>query len=84
MGLGTAASIAERLIAAGRDAATPALIVENASLDSEQRRVTTLGALGEAADGLAGPAILIVGESVALASASAAELGGQISVGARR
>jgi len=84
MGLGAAAAIAERLIAAGRAAATPALIVENASLADERRRVTTLGALGEAAVGLAGPAILIVGEAMALASASLPALAGEIAVGSRR
>ena len=67
MGLSTAPKIAERLIAAGRAGATPALIVENASLPSEQRRLTTLAGLGEAAAGLDGPALLIVGEVAGLA-----------------
>ncbi|MDB5483190.1 MAG: sirohem synthase [Caulobacteraceae bacterium] len=70
MGLANAAAIGARLVAAGRAPATPALIVENASLDSERRVVTTLGALGEAAAGLSGPAILIVGEAMALALAA--------------
>ena len=42
MGLSTAAAIAARLMAAGRAASTPALIVENASLPTERRIVTTL------------------------------------------
>jgi uroporphyrin-III C-methyltransferase len=67
MGLATAAGIAARLIAAGRAPSTPALVVENASLESERRLVTTLDALGEAVAGLSGPAILIVGEAMALA-----------------
>ena len=70
MGLSTAAAIAGRLIGAGRAASTPALVVENASLPTEARIVTTLGALGEAVAGLAGPALLIVGEAMALAQAS--------------
>ncbi len=70
MGLSTAAAIAGRLIGAGRAASTPALVVENASLPNEARIVTTLGALGEAVAGLAGPALLIVGEAMALAQAS--------------
>ena len=70
MGLSTAAAIAGRLIGAGRAASTPALVVENASLPNEARIVTTLGALGEAVAGLAGPALLIVGEAMALARAS--------------
>jgi uroporphyrin-III C-methyltransferase len=67
MGLSTAPRIAERLIAAGRAGATPVLIVENASLPAEQRRLTTLAGLTEAAAGLDGPALLIVGEVAGLA-----------------
>jgi len=67
MGLSTAGVIAERLIAAGRDPATPALIVENASRPDEQLRRTTLGRLSQAAAGLTGPALLILGEAMALA-----------------
>jgi uroporphyrin-III C-methyltransferase len=70
MGLSTAAVIAARLIGAGRAISTPAMIVENASLADEQRIITTLGGLGAAADGLDGPALLIIGEVVALASAN--------------
>ena len=71
MGLSTAAPIARRLIAAGRAGATPALIVENASRADERRLVTTLAGLPEAAATLSGPALLIVGEAMALAQASA-------------
>jgi uroporphyrin-III C-methyltransferase len=70
MGLSTAPAIAARLLAAGRAAATPALVVENASLPAERRIVTSLGALAEAVAGLSGPALLIVGEAMALAQAS--------------
>ena len=71
MGLSTAGAIAERLMAAGRDAATPALIVENASLATERAIPTTLGGLGEAAAGLDGPALLMIGEAMAMAAVSA-------------
>jgi uroporphyrin-III C-methyltransferase len=71
MGLTTAALIAERLIGAGRDGATPALIVVNASRPDEQRVATTLAGLAAAAEGLSGPALLMVGEAMALASISA-------------
>ena len=67
MGLSTAGGIAGRLIAAGRAASTPALIVENVSLASERRIRTTLAGLAEAAAGLDGPAILVIGEVAALA-----------------
>jgi uroporphyrin-III C-methyltransferase len=71
MGVATAAGIAGRLIAAGRAPSTPALIVENASRPDERRFMTTLGGLGEAAESVSGPALLIVGEAMALAATAA-------------
>jgi uroporphyrin-III C-methyltransferase len=71
MGLSTAAVIAARLIGAGRQASTPVLVVERASLADERRVLTTLARLGADAEGLDGPAILIVGEVAALAEAAA-------------
>ncbi len=68
MGLSQAAPITSRLLAAGRAGATPALIVENASRANERRIVTSLGKLAEAACALTGPALLIVGEAMALAT----------------
>ena len=67
MGLSKAGEIARRLIAAGRAPSTPALVVENASLPGERRIVTDLAGLGAASAGLTGPALLIVGEAMALA-----------------
>ena len=72
MGLSQAAPIAARLLAAGRAGATPALIVENASRADERRVVTSLAGLAEAAAALHGPALLIVGEAMALARDGAA------------
>ena len=69
MGLSQAAPIAGRLLVAGRAGSTPALIVENASRGDERRIVTTLAGLAEAASALSGPALLIVGEAMALAEA---------------
>jgi uroporphyrin-III C-methyltransferase len=88
MGVSTAAGIARRLIEAGRAPATPALIVENASRPDERRIVTVLADLAEAAAPVSGPALLIVGEAMALAlagepwqttqiEARAVELGGK-------
>ncbi|WP_442867758.1 uroporphyrinogen-III C-methyltransferase [Caulobacter sp. NIBR2454] len=74
MGLSTAGVIADRLTGAGRSAATPALVVVNASRADEQRIVTTLGQLPAVAAGLAGPALLMVGEAMALAAAGASEI----------
>jgi uroporphyrin-III C-methyltransferase len=72
MGVSTAGALAARLIEAGRDAATPALVVENVSLPDERRIATTLAGLANAARGLEGPALLIVGEAMAMAAAGAA------------
>ncbi|AAK23102.1 uroporphyrinogen-III C-methyltransferase [Caulobacter vibrioides] len=67
MGVSTAALIAERLVAAGRAASTRALIVENASRADERRILTTLSGLAEAAASVRGPALLMVGEAMAMA-----------------
>jgi uroporphyrin-III C-methyltransferase len=67
MGVSTAAAIASRLTAAGRTGSTPALVVEDASLPTERRIVTTLAGLADAATAVSGPALLIVGEAMALA-----------------
>jgi uroporphyrin-III C-methyltransferase len=67
MGVTTAAMLAARLIAAGRDASTPVLIVENASRADERRVLTRLAELPKAAAGLDGPALLVIGEVAALA-----------------
>ena len=70
MGLTMAGTIAGRLIGAGRAGSTPALIVENASRLDERRIAVRLDGLADAAAGLTGPALLIVGEAMALAEAS--------------
>ena len=67
MGLSAAPSIAARLLAAGRDAATPVLIVEAASQLGERRVLTTLAGLSGASQGFTGPAVLLIGETAALA-----------------
>jgi uroporphyrin-III C-methyltransferase len=67
MGLTTAALLAQRLIAAGRAASTPVLVVENASRSDERRVLTRLAELPKAAAGLDGPALLVIGEVAALA-----------------
>jgi hypothetical protein len=56
-GLGGQLVRGRRLVAAGRGAATPALIVENASLANERRVATTLAGLAAAAAGLDAQAV---------------------------
>ncbi len=72
MGVSTAGLIAGRLTAAGCAASTPALIVETASRANERRILTTLAGLAVAAEGLKGPALLMVGEAMAMADVSPA------------
>jgi uroporphyrin-III C-methyltransferase len=67
MGVSTAPVIAARLIAAGRSASTPVLIVENASRADERRIKATVQGMAEAAAQVSGPAVLIIGEVAALA-----------------
>jgi uroporphyrin-III C-methyltransferase len=74
MGVSTAAGVAGRLMGAGREGSTPALVVENASRADERRIVTTLAGLADAAAQVEGPALLIVGEAMALAQAGLGEV----------
>ena len=73
MGRAAAAEVAERLIEAGLDAATPVMVVENASLPQERRFSTRLDLLGLAVKTAIGngPALLLIGKAVATASSPA-------------
>ena len=69
MGVGTAGTIAARLVAAGRDAATSVAVIENGTREDEIRAFGALGELSEIIQraGIQGPALLVIGEVVALA-----------------
>ena len=69
MGVGTADVIAARLIAVGRDPTTPVAIVENGTRANEVRAFGILGNVADLiqANGIQGPALLIIGEVAALA-----------------
>lgn len=76
MGVDTAAHTVANLIAAGRGASTPVLVIENGTTPKVKR---VRGALSDlplliAQAGIAGPAILIIGEVAALADALPAAL----------
>lgn len=69
MGVATAARIAERLIAAGRDPSTPVAVVENGTRPDQKvahGRLEDLGLIVVANEFL-GPAVLIIGEVVGAA-----------------
>ncbi|MDJ0276622.1 uroporphyrinogen-III C-methyltransferase [Sphingomonas sp. 2R-10] len=73
MGRTAAATVTQQLLAAGRDADTPVLVVVNASLPDERiirGRLSSLAFLVEAISA-SDPAILIVGEAVGTASIAA-------------
>jgi len=69
MGVGTAGTIAARLVAAGRDAATPVAVIENGTRAEEIRAFGVLGELSEiiVRAGIQGPALLVIGEVVKVA-----------------
>jgi uroporphyrin-III C-methyltransferase / precorrin-2 dehydrogenase / sirohydrochlorin ferrochelatase len=64
-----APAIAERLVATGRDAATPVAVVRDGSMPGEQTVLTTLGGLSADLEqhGVRPPAIIVVGDVVAVA-----------------
>ena len=71
MAAGQAAQIAAAMIGAGKPSRTPVAIVENASLDNEQRIFTTLEGLTASTFKFTGPAVLCVGEVFAVRSNAA-------------
>lgn len=66
MGLARIGEIARGLVAAGRDKATPAAAVSSATTKDERCVAGTLENIAARAEGLVSPAILIVGDAVAL------------------
>lgn len=63
MGVGQAAGITAALLEAGVPAATPAVVVENASLPQERRLALTLSELPHIAEvEISGPAVIMLGE----------------------
>ncbi len=74
MAAGQAPQIAAALIRAGRAASTSVAIVENASLENEQRIFTTLAGLTVSALQLTGPAVLCIGDVFAAEAISDASV----------
>ncbi len=67
MGLAGLARLAERLIAAGLSAATPAAVVACGTTERQQVATAPLGAVARAAAGLPTPALVVIGDVVAVA-----------------
>jgi uroporphyrin-III C-methyltransferase len=72
MGLAGLERLAERLIAHGLPAATPAAVVSNGTTALEQVVVAPLGAVARAAQHLPTPALVVIGEVVSLRETLAA------------
>jgi uroporphyrin-III C-methyltransferase/precorrin-2 dehydrogenase/sirohydrochlorin ferrochelatase len=69
MGLGRLDELAAGLIAHGRAASTPAAVISNGTLPSQRTVVAPLSEIADAARDLEPPAIVVVGDVVALAAA---------------
>jgi len=69
MGGAVVGRLAERLIEHGKPAATPAAVVSRGTLEDEQVVVAPLGVIGEAARDLPTPALVVIGEVVAVREA---------------
>jgi uroporphyrin-III C-methyltransferase len=69
MGGAVVARLAERLIAEGKAASTPAAVVSRGTTEDEQVLVAPLGSIGVAAAEAPTPALVVIGEVVALREA---------------
>ncbi|MCR9078700.1 MAG: siroheme synthase CysG [Hyphomonadaceae bacterium] len=76
MGVGTAPTISEKLIHAGRASSTPVAIIENGTRPNEIRVYGTLAELPQLITraGIKGPALLVIGEVSAIPAEALAQL----------
>lgn len=76
MGVGTSATISEKLINAGRAASTPVAVIENGTRDNEIKVFGSLAELSSMIEraGIKGPALLIIGEVSAIPAEALAQL----------
>ncbi|MEM9570891.1 MAG: siroheme synthase CysG [Pseudomonadota bacterium] len=76
MGVGTASTISEKLIQAGRATSTPVAVIENGTRANEIRAYGTLAELPQLITraGIKGPALLVIGEVSAIPAEALAKL----------
>jgi uroporphyrin-III C-methyltransferase len=67
MGKAALPAITARLLAAGRDPTTPAAVIRSGTTSAQEAVLGTLGDIGERAAHLASPAVIVIGDVVALA-----------------
>lgn len=74
MGVENSGAIAAKLIACGRPADTPAAVVQEGTTAAQRRVDATLATLGATvrAEGVRPPAVIVIGDVVALAPATPA------------
>jgi uroporphyrin-III C-methyltransferase len=68
MGLAALPGLASALVASGKDARTPAAVIARGTLPDQVVASGTLGEIGALAEGLPSPALVVIGEVVALAA----------------
>lgn len=68
MGVGTLGGVADRLIRAGKDTATPVAVIEWGTISKQRTVTSTLGEIPDvaAAEGIRSPALVVIGEVVRL------------------
>jgi len=69
MGGSVVGQLAERLIGHGKPASTPSAVISRGTLDDQEVRIAPLGAIGLAAADAPTPALVVIGEVVALREA---------------
>jgi uroporphyrinogen III methyltransferase/synthase len=74
MGVGALPRIAARLLAAGRSGDTPAAVIHRGTTEAEETVVGTLGDIAARAARLPAPAVIVIGEAVAVRSLVARSL----------
>jgi len=66
MALNELGSLCERLLALGLDPSTPAAVISRGTCPDQEVVVADVGGIAAAAEGLPGPALVVVGEVVGL------------------
>jgi len=83
MGMGALARIAARLLAAGREAGTPAAVIHRGTTEAQEVVVGTLGDIAARAAHLRAPAVIVIGEVVAMRSLLSEPLLDAVALGLR-
>ena len=76
MGLAGLGRLTERLVAAGKHTSTPAAVISSGTTGRQRAVTAPLGAIAYAAAGLPTPALVVIGEVVAVGAELAAQLAG--------